>query len=90
MTTAHMGRSPGQYWPAIDGEKLTAIFYCPTCGQGMSLINHVVQRNGIVSPSVIEPSEKHIECPNPRCGSFHDHLELIGFAAIAAIKEKKP
>jgi hypothetical protein len=73
---ATKGRGPGQYWPVEGDGKRYAVFYCPTCGQGMHLNNHEINPRGVVQPSVVEPANPFPACPVVRCGTFHDHLIL--------------
>lgn len=85
-TKATIGRGPGQYWPTTDGTKRSAIFYCPTCGQGMHLNNHEINARGVVQPSVVEPGNPHPACPVPRCGTFHDHLILLDWVTVEEMR----
>lgn len=45
----------------------TACVTCPNCGNAMSLKEHTIAENGIVSPSLI--------CPTENC-SFHEFVHL--------------
>jgi len=74
---AQKGRAPGQYWPTFtESGARSAVFYCPTCGKGMSLNAHEINARGVVQPSVVEPANPHPKCPVPNCGTFHDHIIL--------------
>lgn len=85
---ATRGRGPGQYWPAeimrdpFTVERMTAIVYCPKCGNGFSLDRHTIAPDGTVTPSVVEPRDPGnscFACPNPRCGTFHEFVRLDGW-----------
>ncbi len=76
--SATKGRNAGQYWPTSDGVKRSAVFYCPRCGKGMALFNHDINPRGVVTPSVVEPlNPSPAKCPDPCCGTFHEHLVLL-------------
>lgn len=45
-------------------------FACPLCGAEGDLSDHEVDGSGLVSPSVV--------CPTDDCG-FHDHVTLMQF-----------
>lgn len=51
------------------GNKRTALMRCPN-GHIASLLDHVIDKDGFVNPSV--------NCPEGSC-SFHNHVRLIGW-----------
>lgn len=73
---ASQGRDKGQYWPTTNEGVRSAVFYCPSCGEGMGLQNHIISIEGEVSPSVVEPVNSFPKCPNGRCGTFHEFITL--------------
>jgi hypothetical protein len=80
MISATRGRGHGQWWPCLHpGNRLSATYYCHSCGKGSSLSGHQVHENGVVSPSVVCPHKNKadmVECAD--CG-FHDHVTLAGW-----------
>ena len=56
-----------------DNPRWSAVVWCPDCGLGMSAINHTINANGQISPSLGHPTEY------PSCG-WHTHPRLIGWA----------
>lgn len=88
MFIATIGRGPGQWWP-IRSDKRSAILYCPDCGHSMHLMNHEIDAQGVVQPSVVEPEALFPKCPNDRCGKFHQHVQLAGWSTPAQPEESK-
>lgn len=56
----------------INGEKRSANFCCPGCGQRASLSHHTIAEDGKVSPSVV--------CPTEGC-TFHEWIQLEGWSS---------
>ena len=52
----------------------SASFSCPNCGQLGSLTNHEIHKDGLVTPSVV--------CPTEGC-TFHDYIQLEGWSPNA-------
>lgn len=63
-------------WKAVEdhsGPPNSALFVCPNCGMKMSLDNHEIDGDGLVSPIV--------RCPNDNSCSFEKYIELKGWEA---------
>lgn len=60
-------------WRPVDFDgRMSAILFCPKCGQSMTILDHHIADDGTVTPSVVGPS---IACANSRC-DFHDFVKL--------------
>jgi len=69
-------RAPGT-WKSVDlGERISASFTCPLCGQLGTLEDYEIKTDGIVEPSMI--------CPSGVC-SFHDHIQLVGWVSTESV-----
>lgn len=79
MKASTKGRGPGQWWPNRNGSVMTATYYCPDCGEPMSLSNHGISADGVVTPSVVAPTHAEL-VEHKRCG-FHDFVTLNGWVA---------
>lgn len=51
------------------GERSSVFFCCPTCGE-LGMLNHEVNADGTITPSV--------QCPKEKC-PFHDMVRLLGW-----------
>ena len=89
--TATQGRAPGQWKLCVEMERnppivkrFIANYFCPKCGNEMTLMNHAIADDGTVSPSVVEPKDFMNpypgKCPRPICGTFHENLKLEGWS----------
>lgn len=55
-----------------DHPRWSALVWCPTCGQVMSLMNHTIGADGSVTPSIGHPSGA------PAC-AWHPNARLLGW-----------
>ena len=65
------GRPPGSWKPAVGSGK--ANLTCPGCNGSMSLCNHAVSSDGVVTPMLV--------CPNHDC-EFEAYAELSGWIPL--------
>jgi len=67
-------KNPGQ-WRGLKADGVrTAGLSCPDCGQVASLSHHKIDQDGIVTPSVV--------CPTEGC-KFHEWIKLDGWSGVA-------
>lgn len=69
-------RTPGTWKPLErSGGEMSATFTCPKCGTYGDLVDHEIRGDGVVTPSVI--------CPT-NCG-FHDNIVLEGWIGLNGV-----
>ena len=88
MIEATRGRKAGQWSPVADGCKVSAVYYCAKCAHPMGLMNHHIESDGSISPSVVCPNPvldretgEDMRSPTLDCAScdFHNYVRLIGW-----------
>lgn len=87
LSDKHSGSRSGMWWPMVsagDANPRSAILYCPTCGNPMTLSQHSIDAVGNVIPSVVCPSNLGLSHGPARyrekCG-FHEIVTLDGWGA---------
>jgi hypothetical protein len=68
----HVEKMPkGHHRRAVYHSKMTAVISCHICGTRLSLINHKITADGVITPSVV--------CVTPGClqaGPQHEEIKL--------------
>jgi hypothetical protein len=72
----------GEWILSLVGDRKSALLCCPKCGRFGSLAGHEIDKDGIVTPSVLhEYPIADLDGSNPRegCG-FHEMIRLLDWA----------